>query len=204
MMKGAKANIIEAIGKTPIIRLAPSFTQVKSEIYVKLESLNPGGSAKDRIGVYMMVQAAKNNQLKPGGTIIEGTSGNTGVGIALYAALHHHPCVFVINDKQSQEKIDNLKAYGAQVVVCPTDVAPDDPRSYYSVSKQLAKNIANSYYVNQYDNLWNRETHYEWTAPEILQQTDGQFDVFMAAVGTGEPSRGALSTLKRTLPTSKL
>ena len=204
MMKGAKVNIIEAIGKTPIIRLAPSFTQVKSDIYVKLESLNPGGSTKDRIGVYMMVQAAKSNQLKPGGTIIEGTSGNTGVGIALYAALHHHPCVFVINDKQSQEKINNLKAYGAQVVVCPTDVAPDDPRSYYSVSKKLARTIPNSYYVNQYDNLWNREAHYQWTAPEIIQQTDGQFDVFMAAVGTGGTLSGCAQYFKKNCPHIKI
>ena len=204
MMKGAKANIIEAIGNTPIVRLAPSFTGVESEIYVKLEYLNPGGSTKDRIGVYMIDQAVKNNKLQPGGTIIEGTSGNTGVGIAIYAALNQYKCVFVINDKQSKEKIDNLKAYGAQVVVCPTDVQPDDPRSYYSVSKKLAKAIPNSYYVNQYDNLWNRETHYKFTAPEIHQQTDGEFDAFVAAVGTGGTISGCAQYFKQHCPHIKI
>lgn len=200
MMKGAKENMIDAIGNTPIVKLSNKFTGVESEIYVKLEYLNPGGSTKDRIGVYMIDQAVKNGNLKPGGTIIEGTSGNTGVGIAIYAALHGYKCIFVLNDKQSKEKIDNLKAYGAKVVVCPTDVQPEDPRSYYSVSKRLAKTVPNSYYVNQYDNLWNRETHYKFTAPEIHQQTGGEFDIFMAAVGTGGTITGCAKYFKENLP----
>ncbi|MCY4643845.1 MAG: pyridoxal-phosphate dependent enzyme [Bacteriovoracales bacterium] len=204
MMKGSKANILEAIGETPIVRLSPSFTGVESDIYVKLEYLNPGGSTKDRIGVYMIDQAVKNSKLPPGGTIIEGTSGNTGVGIAMYAALHGYKCIFVINDKQSKEKIDNLKAYGAKVVICPTDVAPEDPRSYYSVSKKLAQTIPHSYYVNQYDNLWNRETHYKFTAPEIHRQTDGEFDIFMAAVGTGGTISGCATYFKEHCPHIKI
>ena len=204
LLKGAKSNIAEAIGNTPIIQLSPSFTGVESEIYVKLEYLNPGGSTKDRIGVYMIDQAVKDGQLRPGGTIIEGTSGNTGVGIAIYAALHGYRCLFVINDKQSQEKIDNMEAYGAQVVVCPTDVSPQDPCSYYSVSKKLSEAIPNSYYVNQYDNLWNRETHYRTTAPEIHRQTGGEFDVFMAAVGTGGTISGCAQYFKQHCPHIKI
>ena len=199
-MKGAKANIIEAIGNTPIVQLSPSFTGVESEICVKLEYLNPGGSTKDRIGVYMIEQAVRNNKLRPGGTIIEGTSGNTGVGIAIYAVLHGHQCVFVVNDKQSKAKIDHLKAYGAKVVMCPTDVRPEDPRSYYSVSKKLAETTPNSYYVNQYENLWNRETHYKFTAPEIHRQTEGDFDVFIAAVGTGGTISGCARYFKEHCP----
>ena len=203
-MKGSKNNIIEAIGNTPIVKLHQSFTKVKSEIYVKLEYLNPGGSTKDRIGVYMIEQAVKNKKISPGGTIIEGTSGNTGVGIAMYAALHEYQCIFVINDKQSQEKIDNLKAYGAQVIICPTAVKPEDPQSYYSVSKKLAHTIPNSYYVNQYDNLWNRETHYKFTAPEIHQQTNGEFDTFIAAVGTGGTISGCGLYFKEHCPHIKI
>ena len=203
-MEGAKQNIIEAIGNTPIVQLSPDFTRVESEICVKLEYMNPGGSTKDRIGVYMIQQAVKNNKLQPGGTIIEGTSGNTGVGIAIYAALNGYQCIFVTNDKQSQDKIDNLRAYGAQVVVCPTDVKPEDPRSYYNVSKQLAESIPNSYYVNQYDNLWNRETHYKFTAPEIHRQTKGDFDTFIAAVGTGGTISGCGRYFKEYLPEVKI
>ena len=204
MMKGARSNIIDAIGDTPIVQLSPSFTGVTSEIYVKLEYLNPGGSTKDRIGTYMIEQAVKNKKLLPGGTIIEATSGNTGVGIAIYAALHGYRCIFVTNDKQSPEKVDNLKAYGAQVVVCPTDVRPEDPRSYYSVSKKLAETIPNSYYVNQYNNLWNRQTHYKFTAPEIHRQTGGEFDVFMAAVGTGGTISGCAQYFKEHCPHIKI
>lgn len=204
MMKGAKKDVIDAIGDTPIVQLSKEFTGVDSEIYVKLEYLNPGGSTKDRIGVYMIDQAVKTGKIKPGGTIIEGTSGNTGVGIAIYAALNNLKCIFVLNDKQSKEKIDNLKAYGAKVVVCPTDVAPEDPRSYYSVSKSLGETIPNSYYVNQYDNLWNRETHYKFTAPEIIKQTDGEFDVFMAACGTGGTITGCAQYFKEHHPHIKV
>jgi cystathionine beta-synthase len=185
MMKGTRANILEAIGGTPIIKLNKVATEVESEIYVKLEYMNPGGSTKDRIGKYMLDQALKEGKLHPGGTIIEGTSGNTGVGLAMWAAIYGFKCIFVLADKQSREKIDNLRAFGAKVVVCPTDVAPEDPRSYYSVSKRLAQTIPNSFYVNQYDNLHNRDTHYTWTAPEIFEQTAGDFDAFICGIGTG-------------------
>jgi len=185
MMKGAKASVLDAIGGCPIVKLNHITKDIDSEIYVKLEFMNPGGSTKDRIGKYMLEQAVKEGTLKPGGTIIEGTSGNTGVGLAMFAAVHGYKCIFVLADKQSKEKIDNLRAFGAKVVVCPTNVEPEDPRSYYSVSKRLAETIPNSFYVNQYDNLHNRNTHYNWTAPEILEMTDGDFDVFMAGVGTG-------------------
>jgi cystathionine beta-synthase len=185
MLTGAKENVLEAIGNTPIIKLNKVATGVDSEIYVKLEFMNPGGSSKDRIGKYILEQAVKSGDLKPGGTIIEGTSGNTGVGLAMYAAVYGYKCIFVLADKQSQEKIDNLRAFGAKVVVCPTNVEPEDPRSYYSVSQRLSETIPNSYYVNQYENLWNRETHFTTTGPEIYEQTNGDFDVFIAGVGTG-------------------
>ena len=184
-MKGAKANVLEAIGGTPIVKLNKVAADVESEIYVKLEYMNPGGSTKDRIGAYMLDRAVQDGRLKPGGTIIEGTSGNTGVGLAMWAVVNGYKCIFVLADKQSKEKIDNLRAFGAKVVVCPTNVEPDDPRSYYSVSKRLSETIPNSFYVNQYDNLDNRMTHYTWTAPEIYEQTGGDFDVFMAGIGTG-------------------
>ncbi len=185
MLTGARKNILEAIGGTPIIKLNKVASHIDSEIYVKLEYMNPGGSTKDRIGCYMLDQAIKDGSLKPGGTIIEGTSGNTGVGLALWAAIHQYKCIFVLADKQSKEKIDNLRAFGAKVMVCPTNVAPEDPQSYYSVSKRLAETIPNSFYVDQYNNLNNRETHYNWTAPEIYEQTKGDFDVFVSGVGTG-------------------
>lgn len=200
MMKGAKANVLEAIGNTPIVKLSPQLTGVESEIYVKLEYMNPGGSTKDRIGKYMLDQALKEGTLKPGGTIIEGTSGNTGVGLAMWAAINGYKCIFVLADKQSKEKIDNLRAFGAKVVVCPTNVEPDDPRSYYSVSKQLSKTIPNSLYVDQYNNLHNRDTHYTWTAPEIYEQTGGEFDVFMAGIGTGGTITGCGKYFKEKIP----
>lgn len=200
MMKGAKANVLEAIGNTPIVKLSPQLTGVESEIYVKLEYLNPGGSTKDRIGKYMLDQAVKEGTLKPGGTIIEGTSGNTGVGLAMWAAIYGYKCIFVLADKQSKEKIDNLRAFGAKVVVCPTNVEPTDPRSYYSVSKQLSKTIPNSLYVDQYNNLHNRDTHYTWTAPEIYEQTGGEFDVFMAGIGTGGTITGCGKYFKEKIP----
>ncbi len=204
LMKGAVANVLEAIGNTPIVKLNKITTGVESPIYVKLEYLNPGGSTKDRIGKYMLEQAVAKGLLKPGGTIIEGTSGNTGVGLALYAAVHGYRSIFVIADKQSKEKMDNLRAFGAKVVVCPTNVDPEDPRSYYKVSKRLAETIPNSYYVNQYDNLWNRETHFKWTGPEIYRQTDGEFDIFMASVGTGGTISGISQYLKSVMPHLKV
>ncbi len=200
MMKGAKANVLEAIGGTPIVKLNFVTKDIESEIYVKLEYMNPGGSTKDRIGSYMLDQALKEGKLKPGGTIIEGTSGNTGVGLAMWAAIHGYKCIFVLADKQSKEKIDNLRAFGAKVVVCPTNVAPEDPRSYYSVSKRLSDTIPNSFYVNQYDNLHNRDTHYTWTAPEMFEQTSGDFDVFMAGVGTGGTISGCGKYFKEKMP----
>ncbi len=200
LMKGARANVVDAIGGTPIIKLNHITKDLDSEIYVKLEYMNPGGSTKDRIGAYMLDQAVKEGTLKPGGTIIEGTSGNTGVGLAMWAAVHGYKCIFVLADKQSKEKIDNLRAFGAKVVVCPTNVAPEDPRSYYSVSKRLSETIPNSFYVNQYDNLHNRMTHYTWTAPEMYEQTQGDFDVFMATVGTGGTISGCGRFFKEKMP----
>ena len=174
-MKGAKSSIIEAIGHTPIVQLSPEFTGVESEIYVKLEYLNPGGSTKDRIGVYMIHQAVQKGQLKKGGTIIEGTSGNTGVGIAIYAALHDHRCHLCHERQTVHGKTEIIsRPTGPKWLFAPPMWHPEDPRSYYSVSKKLAESIPGSYYVNQYDNLWNRQTHYELTAPEIHQQTGGR------------------------------
>lgn len=205
MMTGAKANVLDAIGNTPIVKLSKRVVgDIESEIYVKLEYMNPGGSTKDRIGKHMLDRAVQDGKLKPGGTIIEGTSGNTGVGLAMWAAVHGYKCIFVLADKQSKEKIDNLRAFGAKVVVCPTNVEPEDPRSYYSVSKQLAKTIPNSIYVDQYNNLSNRETHYLWTAPEIYEQTQGDFDVFMAGVGTGGTITGCGQYFKEKIPGVKI
>lgn len=195
MEKFKNTNIIDAIGSTPIIRLNNVAKHIDSEIYVKLEYMNPGGSTKDRMGVYMIQKAVEKGELKPGGTIVECTSGNTGIGILLYANTHGYKCVFVMADKQSKEKIDTLKAFGAKVVVCPTEVAPEDPRSYYSVAASLAK-LPNSYFVNQYDNEFNRETHYLQTGPEIYNQTEGKFDTFMAPVGTGGTISGVGKYLK--------
>ncbi len=200
MMTGAKKNVLDAIGNTPIVKLNKVTTGVESEIYVKLEYMNPGGSSKDRIGGFIMDRAVAAGKIKPGGTIIEGTSGNTGVGLAMWAAVNGYKCIFVMADKQSIEKVNNLKAFGAKVVVCPTDVEPEDPRSYYSVSKRLAETIPNSYYVNQYDNLWNRETHVATTGPEIFEQTKGDFDVYMAGVGTGGTITGVSMYLKTKMP----
>jgi cystathionine beta-synthase len=202
-MKGAKKNVLDAIGNTPIVKLNKVTTGVESEIYVKLEYMNPGGSSKDRIGGFIMDRAVAAGKIKPGGTIIEGTSGNTGVGLAMWAAVNGYKCVFVMADKQSVEKVNNLKSFGAKVVVCPTDVEPDDPRSYYSVSKRLAQTIPNSYYVNQYDNLWNRETHIATTGPEIFEQTQGDFDIYMAGVGTGGTITGISTYLKSKMPNLK-
>ena len=203
-MKGAKADITKAVGNTPIVKLNKVTKDIESEIYVKLEYTNPGGSIKDRIGCYILEQAAKRGDLKPGGTIIEGTSGNTGVGLAMWAAVNNYKCIFVLADKQSQEKIDNLRSFGAKVIVCPTNVEPQDPRSYYSVSKRLSETIPNSYYVNQYENLLNRETHENTTGPEIIEQTGGEFDVFMAGVGTGGTISGIGRYLKSVKPEIKV
>ncbi len=199
-MEQCDRTILDVIGNTPIIKLQKSTTNVASDIYAKLEFMNPGGSIKDRIGVYMLEKAIARGDLKPGGTIIEGTSGNTGVGLAMYAALHGYKTIFVLADKQSPEKIQNLRAFGAKVIVCPTNVEPDDPRSYYSVSQRLAETTPNAFFVNQYDNLDNRAAHFHTTGPEIMAQTRGAFDVFMAGVGTGGTISGVGAYLKAKMP----
>ena len=195
-------NILDVIGSTPIVKLNKVGNHVSSDIYVKLEYLNPGGSIKDRMGVYLCQKAVERGDLKPGGTIVESTSGNTGVGISLFAAIHGYNCVFVMADKQSQEKIDNLKAYGAKVIVCPTDVEPEDPRSYYSVAAKLGS-LPNSVFLDQYGNMDNGESHFEITGPEIYQQTNGEFDTFLATVGTGGTISGCSRYLKSKMPNLK-
>ena len=201
-MKKFNQNILDIIGNTPIVKLNKVGNHVSSDIYVKLEYLNPGGSIKDRMGVYLCQKAVERGNLKPGGTIIESTSGNTGVGIALFAAIYGYNCVFVMADKQSQEKIDNLKAYGAKVIVCPTNVEPEDPRSYYSVAAKLGS-LPNSVFLDQYGNMDNGESHFEITGPEIYKQTNGEFDTFLASVGTGGTISGCSRYLKSKMPNLK-
>jgi cystathionine beta-synthase len=166
-------------------------------VLAKVETFNPGNSVKDRMALKMIEDAEKDGRLKPGGTIIEGTSGNTGMGLALAAIIKGYKCIFVTNSKQSKEKCDILRAVGAEVIVCPTDVKPTDPRSYYSVSKRLAKETENGWYVNQYDNLSNRAAHYESTAPEIWEQTEGKLTHFVVGAGTGGTITGCGTSLKR-------
>jgi len=158
-------NILEAIGHTPLVRINRITRDVKGTVYAKIETTNPGNSIKDRMAVKMIEDAERSGLLKPGGTIIEGTSGNTGMGLAIAAVIKGYKCVFTTTDKQSKEKVDALKAFGAEVIVCPTNVDPEDPRSYYSVSSRLEKEIPNSWKANQYDNLSNSAAHYEQTAP---------------------------------------
>ena len=178
-------NILEAIGHTPLVRLNRINKGLAPQIYVKADFMNPGGSVKDRIAITMIDDAEKKGLLKPGGTIIEGTSGNTGMGLALVAAVRNYKMVFTITDKQSKEKVDLLKALGAEVIVCPTAVEPEDPRSYYSVAKKLAREIPNSYYPNQYDNQMNPEAHYLTTGPEIWEDSEGKVTHFVCGIGTG-------------------
>jgi len=197
-------NILESVGRTPLIRLNRINRGLKPQIYVKAEFFNPGGSVKDRIAIRMIDEAEKRGDLKPGGTIIEGTSGNTGMGLALVAAVRGYKVVFTITDKQSQEKINLLKSLGAEVIVCPTNVEPEDPRSYYSIAKKLAAEIPNSYYPNQYENADNPITHYETTGPEIWEDTDGQITHFVAGMGTGGTLSGAGKFLKEKNPNIKI
>ncbi len=179
-------NILETIGNTPLVKLNKVLgDDFPALVLAKVETFNPGNSVKDRMAVKMVEDAEKDGRLKPGGTIIEGTSGNTGMGLALAAIVKGYKCIFVTNSKQSKEKCDILRAVGAEVIVCPTDVTPDDPQSYYSVSRRLAEETENSWYVNQYDNLSNRLAHYESTAPEIWAQTEGKLTHFVAGAGTG-------------------
>src|ERR1700731_120896 len=189
-------NILEAIGHTPLVRLNRINHGLKPQIYVKADYINPGGSVKDRIAITMIDEAEKKGLLKPGGTIIEGTSGNTGMGLALVAAVRNYKMVFTITDKQSKEKVDLLKALGAEVIVCPTAVEPDDPRSYYSVARKLAREIPNSYYPNQYDNPSNPEAHYRTTGPEIWEDSEGKITHFVCGIGTGGTVSGVGKYLK--------
>lgn len=197
-------SIVDAIGNTPLIRLNRVIGSLSGTIAAKVEYLNPGQSIKDRIAVKMIDDAEKNGLIKPGGTIIEGTSGNTGMGLALVAAVRGYNCIFTTTDKQSKEKVDLLRALGARVEVCPTNVEPDDPRSYYSVAKRLSEEIPNSYYPNQYDNLSNREAHYETTGPEIWEQTEGLVTHYVAGIGTGGTITGAAKYLKEKNPDIKV
>jgi cystathionine beta-synthase len=197
-------NILETIGNTPLVRLNRLTKDVKATVLAKVETTNPGNSVKDRMAVKMIEDAEKAGWLKPGSTIIEGTSGNTGMGLALAAIIKGYKLICVLNDKQSKEKMDILRAVGAEVVVCPTAVEPEDPRSYYSVSRRLATEIPNSWYVNQYDNLSNRQAHYESTGPEIWDQTDGKVTHFVVGVGTGGTISGVGKYLKEKNPNIKI
>ena len=197
-------NILETIGNTPLVKINKLSQGCKATILAKVETTNPGNSVKDRMAVKMIEDAEKSGLLKPGGTIIEGTSGNTGMGLALGAIIKGYKLICVLNDKQSKEKMDILRAVGAEVVVCPTAVEPSDPRSYYSVSRRLATEIPNSWYVNQYDNLSNRTAHYEQTAPEIWEQTDGKITHFVVGVGTGGTISGVGKYLKEKNPNIKI
>ncbi|MBS1775932.1 MAG: pyridoxal-phosphate dependent enzyme [Bacteroidetes bacterium] len=197
-------NVLQTIGNTPLIRLNRVTADLPCPVYAKVDFFNPGNSIKDRMALKMLEVAEQEGKIKPGGTIIEGTSGNTGMGLALAAIIKGYKCIFATTDKQSKEKIDILKAVGAEVIVCPTNVEPEDPRSYYSVSKKLATEIPNSWYVNQYDNLANRQAHYESTAPEIWNQTEGKVTHIVVASGTGGTITGIGMFMKEKNPDIKM
>jgi cystathionine beta-synthase len=193
-------NIIETIGRTPLVKLNKITKEIPGLFLAKVEYFNPGNSIKDRIGIKMIEDAEKAGKLKPGGTIIECTSGNTGMGLALASIIKGYKCIFTTTDKQSKQKLDILRALGAEVIVCPTNVAPEDPRSYYAVAKRLAKEIPNSIHMNQYDNLSNRAAHYETTGPEIWQQTEGKITHYVTTIGTGGTVMGVAMYLKEKNP----
>lgn len=193
-------NILETIGNTPMVKLNRITSGIKGTILAKIETTNPGNSIKDRMAVKMIEDAEAAGLLKPGGTIIEGTSGNTGMGLAMAAVIKGYRCIFTTTDKQSKEKIDALRAFGAEVIVCPTNVDPEDPRSYYSVSSRLEREVPNSWKANQYDNLSNSQAHYEQTGPEIWEQTEGEITHLVAGVGTGGTISGAGKYLKEKNP----
>jgi cystathionine beta-synthase len=199
-----KNNILEAIGNTPMIRLHKITKNLPCDVVAKVDYFNPGNSIKDRMALKMVEVAEQEGRLKPGGTIIEGTSGNTGMGLALAAVVKGYKCIFVTTDKQSKEKADILKAVGAEVIVCPTNVLPDDPKSYYSVAARLAKEVPNSVHMNQYDNLANRLAHYETTGPEIWKQTDGKITHLVCTAGTGGTITGTAQFLKEKNPNIKI
>lgn len=198
-----KNNILETMGDTPMIRLNNVASHIKGTVLAKVEYFNPGNSIKDRIALKMVEDAERDGRLRPGGTIIEGTSGNTGMGLALVAAVKGYRCIFTMPDKQSKEKMDILRAMGAEVIVTPTAVAPDDPRSYYSVAKKLSEEIPNSFYPNQYDNLSNQQAHVESTGPEIWEQTEGKITHFAAGMGTCGTITGTSKYLKGQNPDIK-
>lgn len=197
-------NIIETIGNTPLVKLNRVTRGIPATVLAKIESVNPGNSIKDRIALKIVEDAEKRGEIKPGGTIVEGTSGNTGMGLALVAIAKGYKCIFTTNDKQSKEKIDILKAVGAEVIVCPTDVHPDDPRSYYSVAKKIADETPNAFYANQYFNLSNQQAHYESTGPEIWEQTEGKITHLVVGVGTGGTISGTGKYLKEQNPGIKV
>ncbi len=197
-------NILGTIGNTPLVKLNKIVNGVDALVLAKVETFNPGNSVKDRMAIKMIEDAEADGRLQPGGTIIEGTSGNTGMGLALVAIVKGYKLICVISDKQSKEKMDILRAVGAKVVVCPTDVEPTDPRSYYSVSKRLAEETPNSWYANQYDNPSNAIAHYEQTGPEIWEQTEGKITHFVVGVGTGGTISGVAKYLKEKNPNIKI
>lgn len=197
-------NILETIGNTPMVKINKITKDLPCDVYAKIETFNPGNSTKDRMAIKMIEDAEKDGSLKPGGTIIEGTSGNTGMGLAIGAVIKGYKCIFTTTDKQSKEKVDALKAFGAEVIVCPTNVEPEDPRSYYSVSSRLVKETPNSWKPNQYDNLSNSAAHYEQTGPEIWNQTDGQITHLVVGVGTGGTICGTGKYLKEKNPKIKI
>jgi len=191
-----KKNILETIGHTPLIQLNKITKDLPCKVLAKVEYFNPGNSIKDRMALKMIEVAEQEGKLKPGGTIIECTSGNTGMGLALAAVVKGYKCIFTTTDKQSKEKMDILRAVGAEVFVCPTDVEPEDPRSYYAVARRLAKETPNAFHTNQYDNLANRQAHYETTGPEIWEQTEGKITHLVVATGTGGTITGTGKYLK--------
>ena len=203
-MTGAKNNILEAVGGTPIVKLQKVARHVAADIFVKCEYLNPGGSMKDRVALNIVTDAERRGLLGPGGTIVEATSGNTGMGLALVAALRGYACVFVMPDKMSPEKVAGLRAFGARVVICPTAVEPDDPRSYYQTAKRIVAETPGAFYANQYHNPANPEAHYISTAPEIWEQTNGEVDVFVAGMGTGGTISGCGRYFKEKKPGFRL
>ena len=204
MKKKVFDNILGAVGDTPLVRIN-HITKgvVKGTVYAKVETFNPGNSIKDRMAIQMIEDAERAGKRKPGGTIIEGTSGNTGMGLAMAAVVKGYKCIFTTTDKQSKEKVDALKAFGAEVIVCPTNVEPEDPRSYYSVSSRLERDVPNSWKANQYDNLSNSKAHYEQTGPEIWEQTDGTITHLVCGVGTGGTISGTGRFLKEKNPAIK-
>ena len=199
-MKNVYNNVLEVVGNTPLVRMNSMTEGLKANVYAKVEFVNPGGSVKDRIAMHIIDEAERSGALKPGGTIVEATSGNTGAGLAMVAALRGYKTVFVLPDKQSEEKRAALRAWGARVVVTPTNVEPDDPRSYYKTAERIVEETPNSFYANQYHNPANPEAHYRSTGPELYEQMDGKIDVFIAGAGTGGTLSGVGKYLKEQNP----